>query len=340
MSITYGSQGVSVTPATDLYNRLATALTNAGWAQTSDSPVAAVSFNSVGPVGVWHPSYGTDFFVAIEYDDTNARLRIRAGETWNTGTHTLSAAVMVGSSATAADSTAVTPAADGHNPSADNANAGGITNYSTISTPGAGYSYLFEARDHLLIVGTRTTTNFYCVVGFYEPLATAITDDHPLILIEHPTQKYAGTHAVSNVNQINGIASRALGYGAVSTTGAFCVMVNGLATPTHLNSSSLPDHNEWSGGFNAATPSIYHQGAVATQAVIHGDASNAIAADRAFRGYLPDFVCTIQQGISTTEPAIGETFIVDGVQYYFLGYVAHGSTAFVQHKTQILAVKA
>lgn len=92
-------------------------------------------------------------------------------------------------------------------------------------------------------------------------------------------------------------------------------------------------------GINFVTGSKYFNNALCSPAIIHGHASGSIGTGRAFRGYLSNFVCAVVG--STTEPAIGDTFTVGGVTYYFLGtcYTNGASGVLVANQSEVLAIK-
>ena len=89
MSLTIGVQGASATPATDFHtNVLAPKLTANGWLQLAQ--IAAATAGTTDVVEVWHTAAtgiaGTIYtgcIIFIETDNTNARIRIRVTEVYD-----------------------------------------------------------------------------------------------------------------------------------------------------------------------------------------------------------------------------------------------------------------
>jgi hypothetical protein len=161
MAVTTGTAGVSATPATDLYNLLATAMTaNGNWTEQSDSPVSAVNAGTVDIVRVWKCTGGAvNFYVFIEVDNTNLRLRFRLSEYWDTAGHRLRQPAGGGVSAPSQDTVSVTPTANGTVTDSD-ATIGSTNpnvSYAQVNVLGTAYNYLYEVRNNLITVGSKVS---------------------------------------------------------------------------------------------------------------------------------------------------------------------------------------
>jgi hypothetical protein len=318
MSVTTGTAGTSATPATDLYNLLATAMTNNGnWAEQSDSPVSAVNAGTTAPCRIWKCTGGaSNFYIAIEVDDTNSRLRFRLSEAYNTTTHKMNQPAGGGTSAPSADTTSVTPTANGT--VTDTEQTIGSTNplvaYVEVVVLGTSYNYLYEIRNNLLTVATKVSaTNRYCIVGCFTSLINAVTDT-PLVLLGHPVNPgISGTAATSSAGN-SGRFTRMPGFGASSVSGAFCACLFPLIGCNYQGAVTT-DANPFSSiGGSSSNP--WFNNHLVSPAIIQGTHAATIGNIRGMRGYLPDFVC----GFYTNEPNVAtDTITVGGVTYYPLG---------------------
>lgn len=314
MAVSVGTNPGSATPALDLYNILAAALgANAHWSLASDSPQNADG--GTANCRVWTNDNGFTVFFSV--DDTNARLRIRTAESWNTTTHRLRQPASLGGATNATiDTTAVTPTAS--NTVTDTDTLIDATNpmisYAEIACGAGGFTYLYEVRNALITVATRSGgANTYAIAGHFTSLVQSVSDTHPLCLFSHTVKKLGSTGSVTSAAHAFGCVSRSPQI-TTSTAGAFAAEIQAI----HFN--TFGGYNGTSGapsGIGAATGSKYYNNALASQAIIHGTAAGKIGPSRAFRGYLLDFIVTVTG--SASEPAVGDTFTVDGVTYYFLG---------------------
>lgn len=348
MTVLTGTQGTSATSAMDLYNRIVTEMqANGHWTITSDSPVLAATAGTTADVYIWKCDEGNDFYVCFEPDETNDRIRIRGWEVYDTVAHAQSFGLGTGGSATSSSLTSVTPTTPGfaidETPDSIGA-ATPILAYATINVPTAGYYYLYEVRDHLITVATRTSANVntFCVIGQFASLVQSIPDPNPLIMVEQITNKYGYAYTASATAMIDGVVSRSPGLGGVGTVGAFCVSVEGMHAQYNINGATPPVNDDSLSGIDPNTgPSLYQPGVFTSQAVIHGQQANTIATGRTYRGYLPNFVVTSVDANTPTEPRLGDTIVVGGVAYYLLGYSSCMSTgAVVNDKTLVLAIRS
>lgn len=319
MAVTTGSTGVDATPATTLYNLLATAMTgNGNWTEQSDSPVSAANAGTTDIVRVWKCTGGAAaFYVFIEVDNTNLRLRFRMSEFWDTSAHRLQQPAGGGTAASATDATSITPTANGT--VTDSNTTIGSTNpavsYSEVKVLGTAFNYLYEVRNNLITVATKvSSTNYYAIAGCFTSLIQAISDTAPLVLLGH-TQNLgmSGTAAAGSASN-NGRFTRLPGFGASAITGGFAASAVPLLS-AGWNSAGSGAVDAF-GGVNTVNPIVWYANHLVTPAMIHGMQSNNFGTKRGFRGYLPDFVC----GYYTTEPSVvTDTVTVDGVTYHPLG---------------------
>jgi hypothetical protein len=312
MSVTVGTTGASATPATDLYNLLATAMTTDGnWTEQSDSPVAAATAGTTADVRVWRCTGGVaSFYLMIEVDDANLRLRFRLSEAYNTTTHKPNQPAGGGTSSTAS----VTPTANGTVTDTEQTiNTATTVAYVEIKVLGSAYNYLYEARNNLLTVATKvSSTPYYAIAGCFTSLVQAISDTAPIVLLGHATSPGLNSSAETNTAANAGRFTRLPGFGASALTGAFCVN----AIPLFALNSALPNAtlNTW-GTVAGASTNPWFANPIVAPAILNGAGNNGPGDRRGLRGFLPNFV----SGFYTTEPLITDTFTVGGVTYYALG---------------------
>lgn len=324
MAVTTGSTGVDATPATTLYNLLATAMTNNGnWTEQSDSPVSAANAGTTDIVRVWKCTGGVAaFYVFIEVDNTNLRLRFRLAETWNTSTHRLQQPAGGGTVVGATDGTGVTPTANGTVTDSDTTIGSNNPQvaWSQVTVLGTAFNYLYEVRNNLITVATRVSgANTFAIAGCFTSQVQALTDSFPLVLLGHAQTGLNGT-AGGGSNSNSGRWTRIPGFGASSVTGAFCCAASPLI-PITFNGSGSGGATDAFSSIGGATSNPWFTNHLVFPVMIHGMASGTIAARRGFRGSLPNFVA----GYYTTEPAVvTDTITVGGVTYYPLGRTTFG----------------
>jgi hypothetical protein len=321
MAVITGTTGVDATPATTLYNLLATALlANGNWTEQADSPVSAANAGTTDIVRVWKCTGGVaDFYVFIEVDNTNLRLRFRLAETWNTGTHRLQQPAGGGTTAAATDTTSVTPTANGTVTDADTTIGSTNPNVSFVqlNVLGTAFNYLYEVRDNLLTVSTRVSSvNYYCVVGCFTSLVQALSDTSPLVLLGHPANTgMSGTVESANASN-SGRFTRLPGFGAVAQTGAFNCAALPLLMPIRSGAALTANANTFSSiGGTVSNP--WFSNHLVMPIILHGMTAGALGNRRGMRGTLPDFL----GGYFTNEPASAgvDTLTVNGSTYYPLG---------------------
>lgn len=316
MAVTHGTQGASGTPATDFYALLAAELGgNAHWTLSSDSPVAAVDAGTTGVVNVWTNDNG--FSIGIEIDDTNSRVRVYAFESWDDVGHLANQPCGGGATGNSSVTPTVNATVTDTPQPIDNGDAKSA--FSTVTTPAGGFAYLYEARDGLLTIATHDTFNSYAIVGNATSLITKTADAHPLMLFAHPGKTGVRDTAETLSNCNCGRASRSPGLASTATGGAFAVAMIAMHH-AHYNNSAGAAATEEHFSYDPTNPSIYYNSMMATPIVIHGMTSNGLpGTGRGFRAYLPDFIGVVYGGGGAGEPAVGDTFTVDGTVYRVVG---------------------
>ncbi len=326
MAVTTGTSGVDATPATTLYNALATAMTtNGNWTEQSDSPVSAANAGTTDIVRVWKCTGGVaNFYVFIEVDNTNLRLRFRLAETWATGSHRLQQPAGGGTVTTTTDASSITPTANGTVTDTDTTI--GSTNpcvaFVELKVLGTAYNFLYEVRNNLITVATKVTgTNHYVIAGCFTSLVQAISDTSPLVLLGHPNNTgMSGTAGAGSASN-NGRFTRLPGFGASAITGAFACAATPIMCQMFNGGGSGAAGNFFS-SIAGGTSNPWFTNHLVCPVIIHGMESNTYGSRRGFRGSLPDFV----SGYYTTEPAVmTDTITVGGVTYYPLGRCYQGS---------------
>lgn len=333
MAVTTGATGVDATPATTLYNLLATAMTgNGNWTEQSDSPVSAVNAGTTDIVRVWKCTGGSAaFYVFIEVDNTNNRLRFRMSEYWDTANHRLRQPAGGGTTSPSADNTSVTPTANGTVTDSDTTI--GSTNpnvsYVQVNVLGTAFNYLYEVRNNLITVGTRVSgANSFVVAGCFTSLVQSLTDSFPLALFGHSSNPGVSGTSGGSQNSNSGRFTHLPGFGASAVIGAFCCCLTPLITLA-FNGGGSGDANSISSiGGTSSNPWFTNH--LVCPVLVHGFSANTPASRRGLRGFLPDFV----MGYYTNEPAIvTDTVTVAGVTYWPLG------RAYIGAQNGYLAIK-
>ncbi len=336
MAVTVGTAGSSATPATDLYNLLATAMTaNGNWTEQSDSPVSAVNAGTVDIVRVWKCTGGVGaFYLFIEVDNTNARLRFRISEYWDTTGHKLRQPAGGGTAANATDNTSVTPTANGTVTDSDTTIGSTNPNVSFVEVKvlGTAYNYLYEVRNNLMTVASRVSaTNYFCIVGCFNSLVQSLSDTSPFVLLGHMTNPGLSGTAGSSTASNNGRFTRMPGLGAVSTAGAFCCGIVPLISLSARPNAALANYTSFKPIGGSATTNPWYNNLLVFPAILHGLWFGEPGNRFGMRGYLQNFVT----GFYVTEPsACVDTLTIGGLTYYPLGKVMDytGASAYVAIK--------
>jgi hypothetical protein len=294
----------STTPATALYNAIAAALTNWTFVET----VPAATAGTTADVKVLRAP-DNDWYLFIEVDDVNNRLRFRTAREYDTNTKQIRKYCP-----NTAVGTAYTPAADysaGNTWVSIGATAAGLTGVYYVPVfvaTSIGFTYYIgvgpgngSAQDLLLVATDVASVGTYgwTLVGFFTPINT---NDFPLFI--------AGSNAAGLTSENISTCRMAYEYGiTTSTGGAFTGQLNILATATLPNSVGQP--------YGSTRNPYTTNGIYVFDAVLHG-ASTTVTAARFFRGHLPNFKIFFL----SAQVAPGDTITVGSTQYFVIGLSA------------------
>lgn len=345
MTVVTGSIAATATPATDMWAVLETALgANANWTQSgiTNPTLSAADAGTTADCEIWKCTGGiADFYICVEIDDANGRIRLRAAENYEDGGAAVKKirrpAGVGGTAATTSDTTAVTPTAQDTVSESDLSwgSTNPYVNYWAIGMAPAGFNYVFEVRDNLIVFATRSgAVNYYGLAGEFTPISTVYSDTHPLMV--------AGDAFNGNTATLGTSGSKAAGFsrcpaaGGASTQGAFC----GGIMPLHYPIAAASPSSNASGALGeigATGHKFIPNGVFVSPAIVHHTAGGLISPTRSFRGYLPDMVCTLTT--SSTPPTVGDTLTIDGVTYYFLGASYSAGATFSNNTDPVLYIK-
>lgn len=343
MAVVTGTQGATATPATTLWAIIEAALAgNANWTQSgiTNPTLSAADAGTTAACEIWkNTSLANPFYMCFEIDDTNARIRVRIAENYETG----GAAVKKvrqpgggGTTAAVADNVSVTPTANDTVTDSDVSWGSTSPNvaYAQLAVAAGGYNYLYKVENKLLTVAVRSGgLNYFVVLGNFTPLSTSYSDSHPVAMTCQSFNAVPWT--ASTTVQRATVFTRCPAQGAVAQTGAFIGGISPLHSPNYSSAGPLNAEAD-----NPYSPTVlskfFTNTTLVTTAILHHATGSAIQAGRAFRGYLPDFGAAMVR--SATEPAIGDTVVVDGTTYYWLGF-CFGTTTAGTTGDSILCVK-
>ena len=325
MSWTQASQGVSATPATALYDTIVALMTS--W--TLEDTVTAANAGTVADVKVWKAP-GSDWYLIFEPDDTNNRLRMRVTYQYTAGTDRVKRFIGFASSATS-----TTPTADYSINDTDQTIV--TAGYAQVAVNSTGFTYYIGvgagngSSQDLIYMGASggvSGVGTGVMAGFFTPINA--NDTHPLFL-------WSQVQTSNTTNQWLGLDSGQQGsvrvsheYGSTSlAAGNSCYTIAAL----RLSGCIIGAFGNFYGN---ARNAFTTDGLFAFDAFFHGTNSTAANIGRingavggssytAERGSLPDFKCgSMTQG---TQAILGDTAIIDGVTYTFLGNAgSYGAT--------------
>jgi hypothetical protein len=304
MSWTTGSIN-SATPATDLYNAIAAALTNWTFIET----VTAATAGTTADVKVLRAP-DNDWYLFIEVDDLNNRLRFRAAREYDTSTKQIRKHCPNTST-----TNSYVPAADysaGNtwvNIGATTSNMAGVYYVPVFVATNVGFSYYIgvgpgngSAQDLVLVATDVALAGSYgwVLVGFFTPVNA---NDFPLFI--------AGSSGTGLASESTGTLRMAYEYGiTTSQTGAFTGQFSVLGPlnllPTTVGQPYGSTRNPYT------TNGIY-----VFDAVLHGS-SNSTGSARFFRGHLPNF----KMFYLNAQTAPGDTITVGSTTYFVIGLSA------------------
>jgi hypothetical protein len=293
----------SATPATALYNAIAAALTSWTFIET----VPAATAGTTADVKVLRAP-NDDWYLFIEVDDTNNRLRFRAAREYDTSTKQIRKHCPNTST-----SASVTPAADYSAGStwvsigATTSGLAGVFYVPVFVATNIGFTYYIgvgtgngSPQDLVLVATDVASAGSYgwALVGFFTPVNP---NDFPLFI--------AGSSGTGLTSESTGTCRMAYEYGiTTSQTGAFTGQFNtipGGNYPTYVGQPYSSTRNPYT------TNGIY-----VFDAVLHGNTT--ASSQRFFRGYLPNFKLFYLNSQVTP----GDTITVGSTTYFVIGVSA------------------
>jgi hypothetical protein len=315
MSLTTGTQGSSATPATDFYNLIATALTNAGW--TSIGQKTAATMGTTAAVNVWATAATTvasnvytGTIVYFEPDDTNVRLRVRCSEVFDNGATGSPATNVKWPAPGTAQSSAFTPTV--HYSQQDTFQAlfqtqGATATVGWINVPcaGVGFAYWLGADStRVLFANNSGTARNWGVAGKLEYLGTSGGDGAVYLAGAMRTTNDTTSWTFTSNSTAGNVRCSREPLTTSSTAGAFAFFT-GHSVPlvgTADMGGSLTTNHQW------------HSVLVASPAFLHGGGATP-AIKRTHLARMTDFI--VFSG--ATEPTMGDTLTISAVVYVILG---------------------
>lgn len=338
----------SATPATDLYNALATVLTTASWTHVGTK--TAATMGTTASVEVWaDPSTTvasnvyTGCVVYIEVDDTNVRLRFRVSEVFdNAATGSPATNVKFPAPGQTAGA-ATTPASDFSRSTSYQTlfQATGntqIVGWTDVSVNTTGYDYWIGANARYVICGTNrigASTNNWAVAGRLEYLAAVGNADKAVVLMGPITSSAVArgpSWTVSSTAMGNIRCSREP-LTSSSLTGGFCFTSSALWPTTAVA--------DLGGNMISGTNHRWHTQQVVAPIYIHGVVSGTPDGRRSHLGKMTDLVlaCLTQDTSSPAEQNMGDTITISGETYVLFGFAVGHTVLGSSVVTQQLAVR-
>ena len=317
----------SATPATALYNLLATAMTAAGWQYIGQK--TALLMGTTAIVEVWATpattvasNVYTGTIVFFEVDDANLRIRVRCSEKFDNAAAGAPALNVSNPCPGNTSNLAQIPNVDYTFPGAGNGTyvalfqaAGGSAKVGWVNIPvllSTNFTYWLGARADMVLLANNVSASSHWALAGKQTNTFAESGNGTAVFL-------AGKHEATD-NDCNWVYGAASSGGntrvsrepqtTASTTGAFCFQI-GFAWPTAGTGV----------GDIGGTPSVNHHWItkqVASPAVLHGVANSfRWVGVRTHLSVLAGFiVASIALGAA---PTIGDTITVAGVVYTSLG---------------------
>ena len=335
MALTVGVQGASATPATDFYtNVLAVKLTALGWLNLAQ--IAAATAGTTDVVEVWHSAATviastvyTGCIIYIETDNTNARIRIRVSEVYDSSVagspanRVKWAAAGITTSVTATTPAASYAMADSFGPLFVTAATTSKVGWVEIPTSASGFAHwVGGGAARLLVANNSGGRPQFCIAG--GPIETLLTsgDTTSVYLIgSYTTVGGQNTSYTLSTTEPCNVRTSREPLILTSTTGAFCFHLGRANPDTQLASTAEP-----MGAL--ATAHKYHTTMVASPAVMHGMEGITPSLGRSHRAYVTGVV--VVAGPSNGAIA-GDSFVSGGVTYTILGNCIVSGSAGCNH---------
>lgn len=335
MSLTIGVQGASATPATNFYtNILAGVLTANGW--THLHQVTAATAGTTDVVEVWHSAATviastvyTGCILYIETDNTNARIRIRVSEVYDSApTGSPASRVKWAAAGITTSTSATTPVAsyamaDTFGPIFVTPSTTALVGYVTIPTSTSGFAYwVGGGASRFLVCNNSGGSPHFCLAG--GPIETLLVSADTTSVYLIGGQSSAGgtdTSWTQSTADNGNVRTSREPLILASQAGAFCFRL-GRAIPDP-QATNITDPMGAIGGLHK-----YHTTFVASPAVIHGISGIVWSFGRSHRSIVTGVVVT---GGPANGAVAGDTFTVGGVTYTIIGGSISGASAAVNH---------
>ena len=329
MSLTVGIQGASATPATDFYtNVLSVVLTARGWVHIEQMSAATAGTTDV--VEVWKSgattvagTVHTGCILYVETDNTNARIRIRVSEVYDSApsgspaSRVKWAASGITTSATSTAPIASYAMADTFGPLFVTPATTAKVGYVTIPTNALGFSYwVGGGASRFLVCNNSGGFLRTCLAGLIETLlGSGDTTSVYLMGGASITGLADPSWTLTSAEGCNVRTSREpQPYTALSSqAGAFCYRVS-EAIPQAINVTYTTNPRGALG--NLFPLHKFHGYPVVTPAVLHGMDGIAYTYARSHRGFITGMIVTHcpADGVNA-----GDTISVGGVTYTIIG---------------------
>ncbi len=325
MSITTAVQGASGTPATDLYNQLATVLTAAGWTHIHQQ--TAATMGTTAAVDVWKDpaatvasNVHTGCILYVEVDDANTRLRVRCSEKYDSAA-TGSPATNVkypcpgNQSGTAQTPTANYTFSESFLTLFQTQGTSASVGWVNIPCSAAGFTYWVGATTTTALLANNSGGNsHWCYAGLQEYLAAAGGAGAVFLAGRMNATNDDVSWTFLSASSAGNARSSREPLTTTSTAGAFCFGI-GHSSPQGTQADlggSLTANHKW------------HTVLVASPAFLHGVASSGDwTGPRSHLARISELI--VFEGI--TAPTIGDTLTISGVTYIILGRGTSGIAA-------------
>lgn len=337
MSLTIGVQGASATPATDFYtNVLAVVLAAKGW--THIEQISAATAGTTDVVEVWKSAatgvagtVHTGCILYIETDNTNARIRIRVSEVYDTApTGSPASRVKWAAAGITTSSTSTTPAAsyaiaDSFGPLFVTPATTSKVGWVEIPTSASGFAYWAGGGASRLLVANNSGGNpHFCIGGGPIETLLASGDTTSVYLIGgYSTAGGSDPSWALTTSNCGNVRTSREPLSTVSVAGAFCFQL-GRAVPD----SMVTNITDPMGALGFAHR--YHTTFIVSPAVMHG-ASGAAWATLLARSHRAIATGVIVTGCPSNGAIAGDTIAAGGTTYIVIGSSAMLANAAINH---------
>lgn len=315
MALTTGSIGATATPADALYDVITPLLTAAGWVYVEQ--VSAVDAGTTAIVEVWRNA-ASDCYVLFEVDDTNARLRIRCSEQYNSATNKVKYPVPGNAVGTAITPTVNYAVSEAEETIFQAQGTGQKVGWINIPTSAGGYSYWLGVNSNTVLVANNSGgVAHWGVAGRLETLCP--TADTTTVFLAGRGVTDNDVSWTTSASAFGNTRTSREPLTTTSAAGNFCY---------HMD-HTWPCRGGTAVGGNPTTPHKWQTLMVVSPVVLHGLISNAYSDTRDHRAVMTGFIVFV----SSTDYPSGDTITAEGVVYTLVGHAGpmNGSTSGMNH---------